>query len=129
MAQRAAVDLHAVEMAVGMADIGGTEGADALQHVLIVQEPAFTQHGVVRLHTVSLAEDHSIPQGVTALGGGDPHLPEIQNVQNVHHAHVAADVAGLCRPHQLQYVPPQQDAPLLQRRFFRLCQHGHSPLR
>ena len=101
-------------MAVGVANVGRAEGADALEYVGIVQKAPFTQHGVVRLHAVPFAEDHPIPQGVAALGGGDPHLPKIQDMQDVHHAHVSADMAGLGRAYQLQYVLPQQDAPPLQ---------------
>ena len=92
MTQRARVHLDALELVVGVADVGAAELREAGLDVVEVQIALVAEHRVVGLHGVALGEYEAIAVGIVDGLGRNVEVVGIEGHQRIDDRHVAADV-------------------------------------
>ena len=90
--QRARVHLDALELVVGVADVGAAELGEAGLDVVEVQIALVAEHRVVGLHGVALGEHEAIAVGIVDGLGRNVEVIGIEGHEGVDDRHVAADV-------------------------------------
>ena len=94
MAQRARVHLDALELVVGVADVGAAELGEAGLDVIEVQIALVAEHRVVGLHGMALGEHEAIAVGIVDGLGRNVEMVGVEGHEGIDHRHIAADMAA-----------------------------------
>ena len=90
-----------------MTDIRASKLGEPRLHVIKVQEPLMTKHGIVRLHSVPLREHKPIPIRVIHGFWRDIEMPQIQRHQYVDDRHIPSDMSAPTRHNDVHAVLPK----------------------